>query len=110
MAQEHGFSLLLRILEMGNRKFGSRGGMAAPRRTGASGQIFLFRTPVYINNLSHPKSECQHWSGLVSSQNASHGRGYRGIIPPPSFTLPISLGHLMNPHGRGGRERVFVGG
>ena len=96
---------------MGNRKFGSRGGMAAPGRMRASGQIFLFRTPVYTNNLSHPKSECQHWSGLVSCQNASHVRGYRGIIPPPSFTPPISLGHLINPHVRGGEGgRECLGG
>lgn len=34
----------------------SRGGVAAPRCTGDLGQILFCGTPVYINNLSYPKS------------------------------------------------------
>lgn len=63
IVQEHDFSLLLRILEMGKRKFGSRCGMAASRRMGALGQTLLFRILIRVNRLSHPKSNVS--TGLV---------------------------------------------
>ena len=81
---------------MQNRKFGSRGGMAAPGRMQFLGQIFLFRTPVYINNFESPKIRMSAvvWSSL-RPECCSHERLQRN---PSSYLLYSS--HLFGASGQ----------